>query len=458
MRAGVSHTFAGPGALAASALVVAAAGCGPGEVDEASILPAPGSLQIFESFERSSSWAVDSADDPAALSRSKARATHGSRSLRVVFKRGERRKVSVRREVALDLTGARAVSVDVWTAAKGLKLAVALVTCPGWTYFESSSVDVSPTGVSPGEGEPGWRTVTFRLDVPRFKSAESGWRTTAPLANVDRTERLLLVIYTEGDGEGEAYVDRIAFDRPPAELLRDFPPSNLEIKRRDVAARVWGRYEIEATFEASHGSPFDSRQVYVFADVRAPSGRTARVPAYPDADGVWRVRYMPLEPGRHTFELAVQNAVGRRTLEPQPFFASGEVAPGPVRASPRDGRHFEFASGAPFYPVGMNVAWSADFRPHFEKFARAGGNLVRVWLAPWCLPLASRSEAGEIHLEAADRLERVLDLAKEKGLRVQLVLAYHGEFGDVRFFFNCKRAGKDLAVVAVEAEPIALGE
>ncbi|MHC5055132.1 MAG: DUF5060 domain-containing protein [Planctomycetota bacterium] len=424
MRAAMPYTSARAGALAAAAIVVAALGCGPGEVDELSMLPAPGRPHILESFERSSSWVVDSADDPAALSRSSARATHGSRALRVVFKRGERRKVSVRREVALDLTGARAVSVDVWTAAKGLKVAVALVTCPGWTYFESCQADVSP-----GDAGPGWRTVTFRLDVPRFKSAESGWRTTAPLANVDRAERLLLVIYTEGDGEGEAYVDRIAFDRPPAELLRSFPPSNLEIKGTDVSARVWGRYEIEAAFEASHRSPFDVREVAVFADVRTPSGETVRVPGFPDSGGVWRVRYMPLEPGRHAYELSVQNAVGRRTLAPEPFFVSGEAPPGPVRVSRRDRRHFELASGRAFYPVGMNVAWSADFRPHFEKFARAGGNLVRVWLAPWCLPVASRSDAGEIDLEAADSLERVLDLAHANGLRVQLVLAYHGEFG-----------------------------
>jgi hypothetical protein len=423
-------------ALAAAACVAAALGCGTRGVDESSLLPEPGRARVFESFERASSWAVDSADDPAALSRSSAHASHGSRALRVVFKRGERRKVSVRREVALDLTGARAVSLDVLTAARGVKIAVALVTCPGWTYFESVQAAVSSGDGDDGDAadadaapKPVWRRVTFRLDVPRFKSAESGWRTTALLANVDRVERLLIVVYTEGDGEGEVYVDNIAFDRPRAEVLRSFPPANVEVRRADHSARVWGRFEIEVAFEASHKSPFDVREIAVFADVRTPSGTTVRVPGFPDAGGVWRVRYMPLEPGRHTYELSVQNAVGRRTLAPQPFFVSGSVAPGPVRVTSGAGRHFEFASGAAFYPVGLNVAWSADFRPHFEKFAKAGGNLVRVWLAPWCLPVASRSDAGEIDLEAADALEGVLDLAHANGLRVQLVLAYHGEFG-----------------------------
>jgi len=36
--------------------------------------------------------------------------------------------------------------------------------------------------------------------------------------------------------------------------------------------------------------------------------------------------------------------------------------------------------------------------------------------------------AGEVDLKAADTLERVLDLARDHGLLVQLVLAYHGEF------------------------------
>jgi len=434
LRAGSRQIIARALAVVTTTCAAALPGCAPDAASDVMLSPALRGPQILDSFERSSGWIVDSADDPAALSRSSVRASHGSRSLRVAFRRGERRKVSVRREVALDLTGARAVSVDAWTAARGLRIAVALVTRPGWVYFESRPVDIAPADLAPGEvtseGDPAWRTVTFRLDEPRFKTARSGWRTTAPLANVDRTERLLFVIYTEGDGEGEVYLDNITLDRPPTDLVRSFPPSDVKIRRSDAFAKMWGRFEVETTFEASHGNPFDYRQIAVFADFRAPSGREARVPGYPDAEGVWRVRYMPLEPGRHTFELSVQNSVGRRTLAPESFFVYGEASPGPVRIARRGRRHFEFASGEPFYPIGMNVAWAADFRPHFEKFARAGGNLMRVWLAPWCLPVASRREAGSIDLEAADALERMLDLARENGLLVQLVLAYHGEFGN----------------------------
>ena len=232
-----------------------------------------------------------------------------------------------------------------------------IVTVPGWTYFESRSA-----AVGPGDEEPGWRTVRFGLDGPHFKSAESGWQPTSLPSNVHRTERLLLVLYTEGDGEGEVYVDRISFDRPRAELLRSFPPTNVESRLRRLGAKLWGRLEVDVTFEASHGNPFDYRQVVVFADVTAPSGRTARVPGFPCESGVWRVRYVPLEQGRHTLELSVQNAVGRRTLAPEAFYVSDRAPPGPVRISPRDGRHFEFASGDAFYPLGMNVAWAADFR------------------------------------------------------------------------------------------------
>jgi hypothetical protein len=96
--------------------------------------------------------------------------------------------------------------------------------------------------------------------------------------------------------------------------------------------------------------------------------------------------------------------------------------------SPRDARQFEYATGEAFYPVGLNVAWASDFGTYFEKFAAAGGNLVRVWLAPWCLPVASREKAGEIDLAAADRLAEVLGEARRRGLKIQLVFAYHGEF------------------------------
>jgi hypothetical protein len=193
------------------------------------------------------------------------------------------------------------------------------------------------------------------------------------------------------------------------------------------SARVWGRFEAEVSFEVAGAG---ARGVEVEALVRTPSGGSVRVPGFVDARGRWRVRYMPLEAGRHSYEVSVSNAAGRRLTLPASFSAAGREPRGPVRVAREDPRHFELASGEPFYPVGTNVAWAKDFEPFFREFAEAGGNLVRVWLAPWSLPVASRRAAGEVDLAAAERLEETLDFAWRHGLVVQLVLTAHWEFAE----------------------------
>lgn len=423
MRIGGTRTT-----LALAAAIAVAPGCGTEYLPDSAPEPSASALtreghEVFESFEYDPPWVIDSADDPAELTCSAERATHGASSLRVRFTPGKRRKVSIRREVKIDLSTARSVTLDVWTASEGVALALAVVTAPGGRYFESRQAAIPKLKTGPS-----WQTVRFRLDGPYFKSAESEWINTAPITNADDTRRLILVVYTGTTGEGEAFIDRLAFDRPAAELGLRLAPRAVSVLPRSHRVRVWGRFDLRLAFEASYASPFDPREIVAYADVRSPGGTISRAPAFIGKDGQWRIRYVPLEPGRHTYEVAVANTVGRRTLPPDSFDASSGSGRGPVGTSRRDPRHFEYASGEPFYPVGTNVAWASDFRPYFRKFADAGVNVVRIWLAPWSLPVASRTKAGEIDLDAADRLEGVLDLARENGLKVQLVLAYHGEF------------------------------
>jgi len=382
--------------------------------------------ELFDGFESRPRWFVDSADDRAELSRSSLRATEGRSSLRIAFQQGPRKKVMLRRDCPLDLSLARSLSIDVWSASAGLSLAVAVVTEPGSRYFESQAVSI-PQAKEP---EPGWHTLRFRLDGPHFKSAETGWQFGAVLANANRVERLALLVYTDGVAQGEVFLDNLSFDRPASELVGTLPPTGLEVRAKSRFVKLWGLFELEVSFDASYRSAFDPRELELRADILAPSGLVASVPGFLSKDGVWRIRYMPIETGRHSFEVSVANSAGRMVSPGDGFQVSGESDRPPVRVSRRDARQFELASGAPFYPIGMNVAWASDFRPYFRKFAAAGGNLVRVWLAPWSLPVASRRKAGEVDLDAAERLEQVLALARDSGLRVQLVLAYHGEFDE----------------------------
>ncbi len=444
---------------AAAAAAAALPGCVPATDDAAG--RSTSSLEVFDGFEHDTRWVVDSADDPARLTRSTAKATEGKRSLRVEFEAGEKRKVLVRRDVSLDLSDAASVAFDVSTGNEGVMVAVAFVTDPGGVYFESSPAAIPPkkktSSAKPGTAkdtasaggpEPArWYTVRFRLDGPKFKCADTNWQPRSHLANAEKTERVIFVVYTGTDEKGEVLIDNLRFDRPPETIMSAVRPRILAVKPVGAVARQWGRYDVSVEFEASYASPFDPYELSVYADFRAPSGEVHRVPGFLDAGGFWRGRYMPLERGAYAYHVGVRNAVGSATSAPRRFVVNASSPPAPVGISARDPRHFELATGEPFYPVGMNVAWAGDFEPFFKGFAGAGGNTVRIWLAPWSLGVASRTVAGEIDLEKADRLERVLDLAARYGLRVQLVLAYHGEFD---------RAWKESPYAAMNGGPCAV--
>ena len=381
---------------------------------------------LLDSFESRLEWVVDSADDPARLAVSGEAATHGAKSLRVTFEAGRKGKSFVRRDLPLDLAQAKTLSVDVRTQTEGLSLALSLVTSPKSRYFESRAIAIPVKDES--DEDEGWATLRFGLDGAVWKCADTNWQFSAAVANPDSVERVALLLYTGGVAAGSVLIDAITVDRPTSEFMAGFPPRDLTVACPTPTAERWGRVQIDVGFEASHASPFDPGQIDVRADIVTPGGEIHRAPGFVDANGAWHIRYMPLEPGRHTYEVSVRNREGRITSPPSSFFVVGENGPGPVRVSARDPKLFALADGNPFYPIGTNVAWASDFSPYFRRFADAGGTLVRLWLAPWSLPVASRTKAGEIDLEAADELEEILDLAHRHGLRVQLVLAYHGEF------------------------------
>jgi hypothetical protein len=409
------------------AIAVACAGC-PAATELPETLHATGHVRagLLDSFELRSEWRVDSADDPADLAVTKRDASHGSHSLRVTFTAGRKGKSFLRRDVPLDLAQATTFSVDVKAETKGLALALALVTSPKSRYFESSAMSIPVA--DPTDENGGWTTIRFRLDGATWKCAETNWQFSSAVANPDKVERISLLLYTGGVEKGVVYLDALTVDRPTSEFMAGFPPRDLTVVCPTPTPDRWGRFQLDVAFEASHESPFDPWQIEVRADIVTPSGELHRAPGFVDADGSWHIRYMPLETGTYGYEVSVRNREGRITSRPSSFFVAGEAKPGPVRVSGRDPKLFKHADGDPFYPVGTNVAWASDFSPYFRRFADAGGTLVRLWLAPWSLPVASRSKAGEVDLAAADKLEEVLDLARRHGLRVQLVLAYHGEF------------------------------
>ena len=145
-----------------------------------------------------------------------------------------------------------------------------------------------------------------------------------------------------------------------------------------TAARVHERCEI-VLHGPSHGNPFvdvDVSARFQLHDVVARAG------GFYDGDGMYRVRFLPPEPGAWEFVIE-SNA---RSLDgiAGSFDVAASDAPGPVRA---DGLGFTRPNGTPFIPIGTTAyAWTHQDESLQEEtlrsLASAPFNKLRMCLFP----------------------------------------------------------------------------
>jgi hypothetical protein len=188
-------------------------------------------------------------------------------------------------------------------------------------------------------------------------------------------------------------------------------------------------------------APYDAVAGGVSLVWTAPSGRRIQHDAYFDAlpQPVWRGRLMPDEPGvwtvrawsRRNERLSRPGPVQRVRVLPA---ASGPS--GYIRVSRRNPAMLEYASDAPYVPIGANIAWYrddaiAEYARRFEALARNGGNVARVWLAPWSFGVEWRETPLGDYTNRQQRLaqfDAVLALAERHSIKLIVVLLEPGMF------------------------------
>ena len=221
----------------------------------------------------------------------------------------------------------------------------------------------------------------------------------------------------------------------PAALITNLALNSDSIPR-------FGKLELTFHVNAQADNPFDPNEINVLAYVQTPSGREAAVPAFyyqdftrrmeggaeklaPAGAGVWKVRYAPLEHGRHAIQVLVQ--LGERQCESETL--SFRCVEGASRGFVRragNGQAFEFDDDTPYFPIGMNLCWgrsTADYDRWMDKLAANGCNWARLWIGPWDLfTLETPGGLGRCDLANAWRLDYVTELAERKGIYLMFCL------------------------------------
>ena len=224
----------------------------------------------------------------------------------------------------------------------------------------------------------------------------------------------------------------------------------LTLRIPDGPHEVLARVELSIDGVPPAANPFDPDVITVDLEVTPPSGRKLLVPAFwgrdfdrklegrrelltPAGDPGWRVRYLPLEPGRHNLQVVVRrpgNTADHAT-------GSLEVAPAGRRGLVRveaGSRYFRFDDGTPFFLNGLCACWHGsrgtfDYDDWLAAYEKTGINYMRLWMWPHAFGIEwDKGDRLQYRLDTAWSLDRVLAEAERRGVLVMLCFDYHGMF------------------------------
>jgi len=218
---------------------------------------------------------------------------------------------------------------------------------------------------------------------------------------------------------------------------------------------LWQRAQFAITGLPAANNPFDPDEIAVDAEITTPSGKHQRVPAFwsqgyssalvagtetltPHGQPGWQLRYTPTEPGDYAVALQVLlNRQEDRTSATSLGFHVNVGEPAGLHGWVRvtaDKRGFETTDGRALRLIGENVCWAHeggthDYEEWFSAMAASGQNFARLWMAPWWGGIEHKpGTLTRYDLGAAWRIDRVFDLAEQKGLYVMLCLDHHGMY------------------------------
>jgi hypothetical protein len=205
------------------------------------------------------------------------------------------------------------------------------------------------------------------------------------------------------------------------------------------------RIALEPAIETSFHLPEITEDFFgteVWVHIHGPGDARARVPAFYDGDGLWRVRYSPVRAGRYRIDrvtVGPEHVAAVHGLQQTEFDVAEDAVGDFVRVDAENPRRFTLDSGEPYFPIGHNVGWATldEFQSYFDKMGAAGENWSRVWMAHWSAlnldwvpprhglqPVAE----NELSLEVAQTWDGIVAAAARNGIRFQMALQHHGQY------------------------------
>ncbi len=176
---------------------------------------------------------------------------------------------------------------------------------------------------------------------------------------------------------------------------------------------------------------------------------------------VTAVRFTPVQVGAYRYR-AMR---GEECVEEGELRCEPSAHPGYVEVSKRDPRYFAHSDGTPYCAIGPCLVGPPqyplprgmehfdvgnaqatlgcfEYRRWFRLLAENGANYCRLWLSNAAFNVETET-AGELNLAAFARLDRVVELARQYGIRLKMCLEHFRTFEPGTFFHKTLRDPRD---------------
>ncbi len=201
--------------------------------------------------------------------------------------------------------------------------------------------------------------------------------------------------------------------------------------------RQYEPFILEFTLPYFNGNPNDPGNVKVEARITLPDGGRVTIPAFclynKKGTGIslWEVRFTPVVPGRYDYSLHAAAKTLDENTGTRHFDVRKSENRGFLRRSRNNPYYLVFDSGEPFFGIGHNIAWAYEnslsvFDRYFTELEKNGCNLTRVWLSEWSFQI-EWEKMGRYDRDASLDLDKLLDLAKKRGIYIILCLGTYGD-------------------------------
>ena len=220
--------------------------------------------------------------------------------------------------------------------------------------------------------------------------------------------------------------------------------SNFVVSNRVSEIKVYDNLELNIDTDLKIKNPYDYDEINITGEFISPDNSKKIVDAfYCESFGEskkknFKIRFTPDKPGKWKYRIKVKKNK-EVLLESKLFTFECKKNPdknGFIKLSDTDFLFTEFSNKKPFFPVGLNIAWSAsedvyaDYEKWISKLKENGGNFIRIWMANWFLGIEWDGKLKDYsgRQKQAYLLDKIIKLCEENGIYIMLCLLPHGEF------------------------------